>query len=70
MVLPLNAVDVHRVPKTRVGGEHKRGVSPHFVRGVGEYPHENFVFKTTKEAIMLLFETIFPDETPLILQIL
>ena len=39
VVWPLNAVDVHRVPKARVregrggGGEHERGVSPHLVRG-------------------------------------
>ena len=38
VVRPLNAVDVHRVPKARAvggGGESMRGVRPPLVRGRG-----------------------------------
>ena len=44
VVRPLNAVDVHRVPKARVG-ERMRGGKPSLVRGFGEPPHENFEIK-------------------------
>ena len=38
VVRPLNAVDVHRVPKARVGGEHERGYDPLSLRGLGGSP--------------------------------
>ena len=44
VVRPLNAVDVHRVSKARVG-KRTRGGKPPLVRGFREPPHENFVIK-------------------------
>ena len=38
VVRPLNAVDVHRVPKARVGGEHERGYGPLSLGGYGGPP--------------------------------
>ena len=43
VVRPLNAVELHRVPKARVGGARER-VRPPLFRGM-ELPHENFVNK-------------------------
>ena len=45
VVRPLNAVDVHRVLKARVGGEHERGYAPSCKGGLGDLPHANFVIK-------------------------
>ena len=38
VVRPLNAVDVHRVQKARVGGEHERGYDPLSLGGLGGSP--------------------------------
>ena len=49
MVRPLNAVDVHRVPKARAGGGGRawEGYVPLSLGGgdLGDLPHENFVIK-------------------------
>ena len=45
VVRPLNAVDVHRVPKARVGESARGGTSPSRYEGFGDLPgdlpHEN-----------------------------
>ena len=69
MVRLLNAIGVPRGPKTRAGGEHERGVIPHFVRGVrGISPQKIFEFNMSVEAILMHFETIFAGRIRLIVQ--
>ena len=58
VVWPLNAVDVHRVPKARVVGEYERGYILLSLGGLGISPMKILLLKMTKEAILLHFETI------------